>query len=45
MANKTQEITLHTLAPIQLDVTIVGDGDLVLNKMNDVTVKQLRRKI
>ena len=44
MANKTQEITLHTLAPIQLDVTIVGDGDLVLNKMNDVTVKQLTDK-
>ena len=44
MANKTQEITLHTLAPIQLEVTIVGDGDLVLNKMNDVTVKQLTDK-
>ena len=44
MANKTQEITLHTLAPMQLEVTIVGDGDLVLNKMNDVTVKQLTDK-
>ena len=44
MAKKTQEITLHTLAPIQLEVTIVGDGDLVLNKMNDVTVKQLTDK-
>lgn len=44
MANKTQEITLHTLAPMQLEVTIIGDGDLVLNKMNDVTVKQLTDK-
>ncbi len=41
---KTEKITLHTLTPVQLEVTIVGDGDLVLNKMNDVTVKQLTDK-
>lgn len=40
----TKKIELKALKPISLEVTIVGDGDLVLNKMNDVTVKSLTDK-
>lgn len=34
-------IELKPLGVKTMNVTIVGDGDLVLNKMNDVTAKQL----
>ena len=38
---KTKTIELRPLGVKTMQVTIVGDGDLVLNKMNDVTAKQL----
>ena len=41
---KNNTVELKALKPISLEITIVGDGDLVLNKMNDVTVKQLTDK-
>ena len=37
-------IELKPLGNKFMEVTIVGDGDLVLNKMNDVTVKELTDK-
>ena len=43
MAKKIEEnvIELKPLGNKFMEVTIVGDGDLVLNKMNDVTAKAL----
>lgn len=41
MARKEETIELKPLNPKTVDVTIVGDGDLILNKMNDVTVRNL----
>lgn len=41
MARKEETIELKPLSPKTVDVTIIGDGDLVLNKMNDVTVRNL----
>lgn len=43
MANKTVETTIELKAIEQrhVIVTIAGDGDLVLNKMNDVSSKKL----
>lgn len=42
MAKKTEEvIELKPICPKQITVTIVGDSDLVLNKMNDPTAKAL----
>ena len=41
MSNKDHFIELHQLEPRIMTVTIAGDGDLVLNKMNDVVSKQL----
>lgn len=38
---KEINIELKPLGVKTMNVTIVGDGDLVLNKMNDVTAKQL----
>ena len=41
MAKKTEVIELKPINPESFKVTIVGDSDLILNKMNDVTTKQL----
>lgn len=41
MGSKTEVIELKPLSAKTVDVTITGDGDLVLNKMNDVTVRNL----
>lgn len=41
MANKEKVIELKTIAPKHITVTIQGDGDLILNKMNDVSSKKL----
>ena len=41
MGSKTEVIELKPLSAKTVDVTIAGDGDLVLNKMNDVTVRNL----
>lgn len=38
---KTETIELKPLGIKFMEVTITGDGDLVLNKMNDVNAKQL----
>lgn len=38
---KEINIELKPLGVKSMNITIVGDGDLVLNKMNDVTAKQL----
>lgn len=38
---KTEVIELKPLGVRQMEVTIVGDGDLVLNKMNDINKKEL----
>ena len=38
---KTETIELKPLGNKFMEVTIVGDGDLVLNKMNDVNAKIL----
>lgn len=38
---KEINIELKPLGVKSMSITIVGDGDLVLNKMNDVTAKQL----
>lgn len=40
----TNTIELKPLGNKFMEVTIVGDGDLILNKMNDVTVKELTDK-
>ena len=41
MAKKTEIIELKPINPESFKVTIVGDTDLILNKMNDVTTRQL----
>jgi len=41
MSMKTEAIELKPLGNKFMEVTIVGDGDLVLNKMNDVNAKIL----
>ena len=41
MAKKVETIELKPINPESFKVTIVGDSDLILNKMNDVTTKQL----
>lgn len=41
MKTETQAIELKPLGNKFMEVTIVGDSDLVLNKMNDVNAKQL----
>lgn len=41
MKAETQAIELKPLGNKFMEVTIVGDSDLVLNKMNDVNAKQL----
>ena len=43
MAKKTEVkmIEVPEICPQVATVTIVGDSDLVLNKMNDVTVREL----
>lgn len=38
---KEEAIELKPICPKQITVTIVGDSDLVLNKMNDPTAKSL----
>lgn len=38
---KTETIELKPLIKREIEVTIVGDSDLVLNKMNDVTARGL----
>lgn len=38
---KTETIELKPLSKREIEVTIVGDSDLVLNKMNDVTSRGL----
>lgn len=38
---KTEVIELKPLGVREMEVTIVGDGDLVLNKMNDINKKEL----
>ncbi|HJA92095.1 MAG TPA: hypothetical protein H9717_03065 [Candidatus Eisenbergiella merdipullorum] len=44
MAREEGLIEIRPLIPKTVEVTIVGDGDLVLNKMNDVTVRNLTRE-
>lgn len=41
---KTETIELKPLNNRMMEVTIVGDSDLVLNKMNDVTARDLTDK-
>lgn len=44
MAKKTtttQTLELTSISPKTVTVTIVGDSDLILNKMNDTTRKTL----
>lgn len=41
MAKKTQVIELQEINVRTAEITIVGDGDLVLNKMNDPTARAL----
>lgn len=41
MKTETQAIELKPLGNKFMEVTIVGDGNLVLNKMNDVTARKL----
>lgn len=38
---KVEKIVLQNIIPRMMEVTIVGDSDLYLNKMNDVTMRQL----
>lgn len=44
MAREEGLIEIRPLVPKTVEVTIVGDGDLVLNKMNDVTIRNLTRE-
>ena len=44
MTQKTETINLKHINVKTATITIVGDGDLVLNKMNDVTVRELTDK-
>lgn len=41
MAKKIEVLEIKEVRPQTITVTIVGDTDLVLNKMNDVTTRQL----
>lgn len=41
MANKTDKITLQEIKVNRATIEIEGDGDLVLNKMNDPTIRLL----
>ena len=41
MGVQTQSIELHQILPKMLLVSIVGDSDLILNKMNDPTARAL----
>ena len=41
MSKKTEVIEFRPIEPRTVEITIVGDTDLVLNKMNDVTTRQL----
>lgn len=41
MAKKTEVIELKQIDVKSAKITICGDGNLILNKMNDVTVRQL----
>ena len=41
---KQEVIELKPFMTKTAEVTIVGDGDLVLNKMNDVTVRNLTQE-
>ena len=38
---KTETIEIKRIDVKQVTVKIVGDGDLILNKMNDVSARQL----
>ena len=38
---KVQVVEFRPIEPKTVTVTIVGDSDLILNKMNDVTTRQL----
>ena len=38
---KGKEIELQAIEPIEMMVEIEGDSDLILNKMNDVSIRQL----
>ena len=38
---KTEVIEIKPLNIKTAEITIVGDGDLILNKMNDVNAKEL----
>ena len=38
---KTESIEIKSINTRQVTVTIVGDGDLILNKMNDVNIRKL----
>lgn len=38
---KTESIEIKSINTRQVTVTIVGDGDLILNKMNDVNIRRL----
>ena len=41
---KKETIEIKNIGVRTMEVTIAGDGDLVLNKMNDITTKQLLDK-
>lgn len=41
MAKKEEAIELQSITPKTVTIRIVGDSDLVLNKMNDVSTRQL----
>lgn len=41
MSKKTEVIEFRPIEPRTVEITIAGDTDLVLNKMNDVTTRQL----
>lgn len=41
MTKKAEVIEIKNIAPKIATITITGDSDLVLNKMNDVTTRQL----
>ena len=41
MKKEVEVIEFKAIEPKTVEVTIVGDTDLILNKMNDVTTRQL----
>lgn len=41
MSKKTEVIEFRPIEPRTVEITIAGDTDIVLNKMNDVTTRQL----